>query len=73
MIVHDGVRRMYTEQENVFYYITVMNENYAHPSMPENVTAVPIILSILAQVPGFTEDAWWPKAAYSKSFKRPSR
>ncbi len=37
VIVHDGVRRMYTEQENVFYYITVMNENYAHPPMPENV------------------------------------
>ena len=35
VIVADGLRRMYAEQEDVFYYITVMNENYQHPSMPE--------------------------------------
>jgi len=35
VIIHDGLRRMYVEQENRFYYITVMNENYAHPAMPE--------------------------------------
>ena len=35
MILHDGLRRMYAEQENVYYYITVMNENYTHPAMPE--------------------------------------
>jgi pyruvate dehydrogenase E1 component len=35
VIVHDGMRRMYEEQESVFYYITCMNENYAHPAMPE--------------------------------------
>jgi pyruvate dehydrogenase E1 component len=35
VIVQDGMRRMYKEQEDVFYYITVMNENYAHPAMPE--------------------------------------
>ena len=29
------MRRMYRDQEDVFYYITVMNENYAHPPMPE--------------------------------------
>jgi pyruvate dehydrogenase E1 component len=34
VIVQDGMRRMYAEQEDVFYYITVMNENYAHPAMP---------------------------------------
>jgi pyruvate dehydrogenase E1 component len=34
VIVQDGLRRMYQEQENVFYYITVMNENYTHPAMP---------------------------------------
>jgi pyruvate dehydrogenase E1 component len=33
-IVRDGLRRMLTEQEDVYYYITVMNENYAHPEMP---------------------------------------
>ncbi len=37
VIVHDGLRRMYREQENIFYYITVMNENYVHPPMPEGV------------------------------------
>ena len=35
VIIQDGLRRMYREQEDVFYYITVMNENYAHPAMPE--------------------------------------
>ena len=34
VIVHDGMRRMYVEQQDVFYYLTVMNENYAHPEMP---------------------------------------
>jgi pyruvate dehydrogenase E1 component len=37
VIVQDGLRRMYQEQENIFYYITCMNENYAHPAMPEGV------------------------------------
>src|SRR3981081_820632 len=35
VIVQDGLRRMYQEQEDVFYYITLMNENYEHPAMPE--------------------------------------
>jgi pyruvate dehydrogenase E1 component len=35
VIVHDGLRRMVGEQEDVFYYLTVMNENYRHPPMPE--------------------------------------
>jgi pyruvate dehydrogenase E1 component len=34
VIVQDGLRRMYAEQENVFYYITCMNENYAQPALP---------------------------------------
>jgi len=34
VIIEDGLRRMYREQENVFYYITVMNENYEHPPLP---------------------------------------
>jgi pyruvate dehydrogenase E1 component len=34
VIIHDGLRRMVQEQEDVFYYITLMNENYAHPPMP---------------------------------------
>ncbi|MDP1773529.1 MAG: pyruvate dehydrogenase (acetyl-transferring), homodimeric type [Methylobacter sp.] len=37
VIIQDGLRRMYVEQEDVFYYITVMNENYVHPAMPKGV------------------------------------
>ena len=35
VIVQEGLRRMLKEQEDVFYYVTLMNENYAHPAMPE--------------------------------------
>ena len=35
VIVRDGIRRMYQEQQDVYYYITLMNENYPHPGMPE--------------------------------------
>jgi pyruvate dehydrogenase E1 component len=35
-IIQDGMRRMLDAQEDVFYYVTVMNENYAQPSMPED-------------------------------------
>lgn len=35
VIIQDGLRRMYQEQEDVYYYITVMNENYSHPEMPK--------------------------------------
>ena len=34
VIMQDGMRRMFQEQEDVFYYLTVMNENYEHPDMP---------------------------------------
>jgi pyruvate dehydrogenase E1 component len=37
VIVHDGMRRMYVEQENIFYYLTVMNENYQQPALPQGV------------------------------------
>jgi pyruvate dehydrogenase E1 component len=42
VIVHDGLRRMCAEQEDVFYYLTVTNENYAHPPLPDG--AIPGIL-----------------------------
>ena len=35
VIIQDGLRRMYQEQESIYYYITVMNENYVHPAMPK--------------------------------------
>ncbi len=34
VIIHDGMQRMYVEHENIFYYISVMNENYLQPAMP---------------------------------------
>jgi pyruvate dehydrogenase E1 component len=37
VILQDGMRRMLQEQEDVFYYVAVMNENYAHPTMPAGV------------------------------------
>ena len=37
VIIQDGLRRMIGEQENIFYYITCMNENYVHPAMPAGV------------------------------------
>ncbi|HET9104949.1 MAG TPA: pyruvate dehydrogenase (acetyl-transferring), homodimeric type [Solirubrobacteraceae bacterium] len=39
VIVQDGLRRMLTEQEDAFYYLTLMNENYRHPPMPEGAEA----------------------------------
>jgi pyruvate dehydrogenase E1 component len=39
VIVQDGLRRMFQEQEDVYYYLTVMNENYAHPEMPKDAEA----------------------------------
>ena len=36
IIIHDGMKRMYQDNEHVYYYITVMNENYEHPAMPKN-------------------------------------
>jgi pyruvate dehydrogenase E1 component len=35
VIVRDGLRRMYADQEDVFFYITLMNENYPHPALPQ--------------------------------------
>ncbi|HKU86118.1 MAG TPA: pyruvate dehydrogenase (acetyl-transferring), homodimeric type, partial [Casimicrobiaceae bacterium] len=42
VIMQDGLRRMYAEQQDVYYYLTVMNENYRHPEMPEG--AAPAII-----------------------------
>jgi pyruvate dehydrogenase E1 component len=42
VIIQDGLRRMYAEQQDAYYYLTVMNENYRHPAMPEG--AAPSII-----------------------------
>lgn len=36
IIIRDGIRRMYTEQEDIFYYLTVYNENHIMPALPDN-------------------------------------
>jgi pyruvate dehydrogenase E1 component len=37
VIIQNGLERMIKNQEDVFYYITIMNENYTHPEMPKNI------------------------------------
>jgi len=39
VIVQDGVKRMFEDKENCFYYLTTMNENYKQPAMPEGAEA----------------------------------
>ncbi len=39
MIIHDGLMKMYVEQQNIFYYLSVMNENYVQPAMPAGAEA----------------------------------
>ncbi|MEO8307417.1 MAG: pyruvate dehydrogenase (acetyl-transferring), homodimeric type [Pseudomonadota bacterium] len=34
VIIHDGMKKMYVEQQSIFYYLSVMNENYVQPAMP---------------------------------------
>ncbi|MFA5803576.1 MAG: pyruvate dehydrogenase (acetyl-transferring), homodimeric type [Melioribacteraceae bacterium] len=41
VIIRDGIYRMYEKQENVFYYITIMNENYAQPALPAGKPEMP--------------------------------
>ncbi|MBS0358104.1 MAG: pyruvate dehydrogenase (acetyl-transferring), homodimeric type, partial [Proteobacteria bacterium] len=36
VIIQDGLQRMYHNNENIYYYITVMNENYVHPDIPKD-------------------------------------
>ncbi|ALG66556.1 pyruvate dehydrogenase (acetyl-transferring), homodimeric type [Beggiatoa leptomitoformis] len=43
VIVQDGLRRMYKDQENIFYYITTLNENYPQPAMPANLDTTGIL------------------------------
>ncbi len=39
VIMQNGMHRMYEKQETIFYYVTVMNENYTHPAMPQGAEA----------------------------------
>ncbi len=50
-IVQDGIRRMYQEREDLFYYLTLYNENYAMPPMPEGLDAAGILKGIYRYQP----------------------
>jgi pyruvate dehydrogenase E1 component len=52
VIIHDGLRRMFVEQQSIFYYITCMNENYVQPPIPPGVHAGIIKGMYLLQVGG---------------------
>jgi pyruvate dehydrogenase E1 component len=75
--MQDGLRRMVTEQEDVFYYLTVMNENYEHPAMPAGAEA-----DILKGMYQFREghpppthracNCWARAPSCAKSWPRPS-
>jgi len=45
-IFEDGLKRMHEKQENVFYYITTLNENYKHPAIPKHIKKEEIIKGI---------------------------
>ncbi|MBF0427027.1 MAG: pyruvate dehydrogenase (acetyl-transferring), homodimeric type [Magnetococcales bacterium] len=59
LIVREGLRRMYVDQEDLFYYITVMNENYLHPPMPEGVEEG--VLKGMYLLQGSDAPAAWPR------------
>jgi pyruvate dehydrogenase E1 component len=52
VIVQDGLRRMYAENESIYYYLTVMNENYAQPAMPAGVETGIVRGAYLLQIGG---------------------
>jgi len=55
VIIQDGIRRMYQNNEDLFYYLTIGNEDYAQPPMPEGVTE-----GILKGIYKFKPSMYWP-------------
>jgi pyruvate dehydrogenase E1 component len=51
IIVRDGIRRMYQEQEDCFYYLTLYNENYPMPAMPEGLDPADVLSGIYRYKP----------------------
>jgi pyruvate dehydrogenase E1 component len=60
-IVLDGIRRMYYEEESIFYYITLMNENYEHPPLPTNYGIEPVSRQICRGMYKLSERDLGPK------------
>jgi pyruvate dehydrogenase E1 component len=55
VIFRDGLRRMHEKNENIFYYITTMNENYSHPSMPKDKNCEEGILKGIYKIKEFNK------------------
>ena len=55
VIFRDGLRRMHEKKENVFYYITTMNENYPHPDMPKDISCEEGILKGMYKIREFNK------------------
>jgi pyruvate dehydrogenase E1 component len=60
VIVEDGIRRMYVAQENLFYYLTVGNELYSHPPMPEGARDG-ILRGLYKLAPAAAPPGDWPR------------
>jgi len=50
-IVQDGIRRMYTDNEDVFYYLTLYNENFIHPAQPEGLDTAGLLRGLYRHAP----------------------
>ena len=55
VIFREGMRRMHEKKENVFYYITTMNENYSHPEMPKDKNCEEGILKGMYKIKEFNK------------------
>ena len=55
VIFREGLRRMHEKNENVFYYITTMNENYSHPEMPKDKNCEEGILKGMYKIKDFNK------------------
>ena len=55
VIFREGLRRMHEKNENVFYYITTMNENYSHPEMPKDKNCEEGILKGMYKIKEFNK------------------
>ena len=56
VIFREGLRRMHEKRENVFYYITTMNENYSHPAMPKDKNCEDGILKGMYKIKEFNKN-----------------
>ncbi len=76
VIIREGSRQMIEEQQDIFYYITVMNENYVQPAMPkgaeEGIIKGMYLLEEDKKKPLTTCNCWAPAPSCAKSRKRPS-